>query len=275
MNIVTTTSVFPPCYPPQLALQRLKKCGFRHLDLSLDYLVQEKDFPFVTDAWEDWARHLAEFAKANGVCYTHAHADGDSSTRDEAMLRSFEVCRILGIRYLVIHPIARDENKNAIDSVDQFVEINATAIRPLLEHAERCGVTILSENLLWGASIHPSSISTLVEAINSPFFGWCYDTGHSHAFGIDADALIGLKHPPLSLHIQDNHGVGKDEHLIPGDGTINWEHFLKILHKIDYKGDLVLEAHHQSLHAPDEEREKILTTLYNRAEKLNTAFYTL
>ena len=66
MNIVTTTSVFPPCYPPKLALSRLKACGFRHLDLAFDYLVQEDDFPFVTDAWEAWAHDLADFAKKNG-----------------------------------------------------------------------------------------------------------------------------------------------------------------------------------------------------------------
>mgnify|MGYP003318776212 CR=1 FL=1 len=67
MNIVTTTSVFPPCYPPKLALSRLKACGFRHLDLAFDYLVQEADFPFVTDAWEAWAHELADFAKKRPI----------------------------------------------------------------------------------------------------------------------------------------------------------------------------------------------------------------
>ena len=280
MNIVTTTSVFPPCYSPKSALERLLSCGFRHLDLAFDYLVQEETFPFVTDAWESWARELAEFAKAHGVRYTHAHAEGTIASRGKIVDRTFEVCRILGISHLVIHPIVRDENGKDIESVEQFVALNAEAARPLLEQAERCGVTILSENLFWGASIHPSSFSALVDAVDSPYFGWCYDTGHAHAFGIKPDALIGLKHPPRSLHIQDNHGMGeirhgKDEHLIPGDGTLDWKRFLEVLHQIGYRGDLVLEAHHQSLDAPDGEREAILTELYSRADKMKAFFCSL
>lgn len=277
MNIVTTTSVFPPCYPPKLALTRLRSCGFRHLDLAFDYLVQEADFPFMTDEWEAWAHELADFAKANGVRYTHAHAEGDVTFRGESMYRSFEVCRILGISYMVIHPVFRDENQQNIDDVEAFIEANANAVRPLLAYAERAGVTILSENLFWGASIYPSTMSALVERVNSPYFGWCYDTGHAHAFDIEPDSLIGLAHPPLSLHVQDNHGMGKDrhgkdEHLMPGDGTIDWNRFLEVLCKIGYKGELVLEAHHQPLEAPDEKREDVLRELYARAERLNEAY---
>ena len=280
MNIVTTTSVFPPCYSPHKSLTRLLSCGFRHLDLAFDYLVQEDDFPFVTDAWEEWAHELAAFAKAHGVRYTHAHAEGDASSHNALMYRSFEVCKILGISYMVIHPVFRDENGQNIDDVDRFISVNAEAIGPLLPYAERCGVTILTENLFWGASIYPSAMSALVEAVNSPCFGWCYDTGHAHAFGIEPDSLIGLKHPPLSLHVQDNHGWGgnrhgRDEHLMPGDGTFDWKRFLEVLHEIGYKGELVLEAHHQSLDAPDEERETVLSELYSRAEKLNDYYCSL
>jgi sugar phosphate isomerase/epimerase len=280
MNIVTTTSVFPPCYPQKEALLRLKACGFRHLDLAFDYLVQEDDFPFVTDAWEAWVRDLAAFAKANGVCYTHGHGEGTLATRGETVNRTFEACRILGISKLVIHPIFRDEDGNDIADVDQFVSVNEKAVRPLLPLAERCGVTILTENLFWGASIDPLALSSLVEKVNSPYFGWCYDTGHAHSFGMSPDVLIGLKHPPLSLHVQDNHGWGgerhgKDEHLMPGDGTLDWKRFMEVLHEIGYKGELVLEAHHQSLDAPDEERETVLSELYSRAKKLNDYYCSL
>lgn len=280
MNIVTTTSVFPYCYSPKSALTRLASCGFRHLDLAFDYLVQEADFPFMTDGWEAWAHDLADFARANGVRYTHGHGEGTLDTRGEIVDRTFACCKILGISYLVIHPIFRDKNGKDIADEEQFISVNARAVRPLLEMAERCGVTILSENLFWGASIHPSSQSALVEAVNSPYFGWCYDTGHAHAFNLTPDALIGLKHPPRSLHIQDNHGMGvdrhgKDEHLLPGDGTIDWKRFLEVLHQIGYQGDLVLEAHHQSLDAADAERESILRELYSRAEKMNAFFASL
>ena len=74
---------------------------------------------------------------------------------------------------------------------------------------------------------------------------------------------------PLSLHVQDNHGPGSgDEHLLPGDGVIDWKRFLDLLVEIGYRGDLVLEAHHQSLEASDGERDAILADLLGRAEKM-------
>ena len=72
---------------------------------------------------------------------------------------------------------------------------------------------------------------------------------------------------PLSLHIQDNDGT-RDGHLIPGDGTVNWDEFIAVLKKIGYCGDCVMEAHHQSLTASDAQRDEILTRLLEEAEKL-------
>ena len=72
---------------------------------------------------------------------------------------------------------------------------------------------------------------------------------------------------PLSLHIQDNDGTG-DGHLIPGDGNIDWDAFVDALHAVGYLGDCVMEAHHQSLVAPDEERDAILTRLLETSRQL-------
>ena len=77
-----------------------------------------------------------------------------------------------------------------------------------------------------------------------------------------------------SMHIQDNHGK-RDEHLLPGDGTIDWKAFLNILNNIGYQGDLVLEAHHQTQDAPDEERKAILAELLFLTQKMKRYLETL
>ena len=79
-----------------------------------------------------------------------------------------------------------------------------------------------------------------------------------------------MKHIPKSLHIHDNHGDGQDEHLFPGDGTIDWKEVLNTLRAIGYAGDLVMEAHHQSIKTPDEQREELLGNLFNRCCKMQT-----
>ena len=59
-----------------------------------------------------------------------------------------------------------------------------------------------------------------------------------------------------------------DEHLIPGDGTVDWNSVVENLKAVGYTGDCVLESHHQSLEAPDNERDAILSRLLTSARRL-------
>ena len=268
MKIVTTTSVFPYDYPAERALERLAGIGFKNLDIALDYCAKNPNCGYMSDDWRRWAKNLRAMADSLGVSFTHAHASGDASTRDKSMMRAFEVCQILGVKYIVVHPIYKKSEGVWYTDDEEFVKVNKEALKPLLELAQQHGVTILAENLLWGSTIHPNSISALVQAVDSEFYGWCYDTGHYNAHGVSFRRLLGNV-VPLSLHIHDNNGNYRDDHLLPGDGNIDWKGFLDTLHEIGYKGDLVLEAHHQSIEAPDEERDNILRDLLSRAKKMN------
>ena len=275
MNIVTTTSVFPFDYPCDKALLRLARVGFTHLDLAMDYCAGDPNGGFNSPDWESWANGLRELAEKNGVTYTHSHSWGDTTTRDERIFRCFDVAKILGTKYCVVHPIFKHDDGSFIYDDEEFVRVNAELIKPLLEYAARREVTILSENILWGSSIKATAISALVSEVNSPYFGWCYDTGHANVHHLSCRELLKCENVPLSLHIQDNHGTYADEHLIPGDGDIDWKEFLDVLHTIGYKGEMVMEAHHQSLDAKDEDRDEILSELYTRAVKMREYFLNL
>jgi len=184
----------------------------------------------------------------------------------------------MGIKYIVSHPVwRRDPSDGTIwgqdpskiySDPDEFIKVNIEYTKPLLEYAEKYGVTLLSENLLWGATIDPANIARLVEEVNSPYFGWCYDTGHAHGWGHNFKELEAIGTVPLSLHIQDNVKDHSDDHNIPGDGRIDWKGFAATMNKIGYKGDVVLEAHHQSLELPDEERDAFLAVMLERAKSI-------
>ena len=271
MRIVTTTSVFPQNYFSDLALKRLATVGFSNLDMGFDYCTSA-EHPFCGKDWREWARSLRTCADSLGVTYSHAHSGGDASVSMDYMHRALAACVELGIQYLVLHPIFR-ENGEIITDDEAFLRVNYEAYRTFLSDAEKNGVIILTENLLWGSSILPGVISELVKRVNHPNFGWCLDTGHLNCSGVTLDSVREVSVVPLSLHVQDNHGLPcQDEHLLPGDGTIDWRSFLELLHDIHYQGDLVLEAHHQSLHAPDDQREAILAELLRRAKKMNAYF---
>ena len=271
MDIVTTTCVFPPQYDAEVVLKRLSDVGFTALDMGLDYCVGDGRL-LDGDGWRENVIALRRKADALGVRYTHAHAPCNAGTRNEAQLRALEAAALLGARSIVVHPIHETDGKILTDD-EEFIRINKEAVRSLLPIAEKHGLVILSENILWGSSIHPKNIVDLVKAVASPFFGWCFDTGHAHANGIPVTVLRELDVVPLSLHVQDTHGQGfGDEHLLPGDGNVDWKAFLDTLYEIGYTGELVLEAHHQSYAAPDGEKERILSELLHRAEKMRNYF---
>lgn len=264
-RIVTTTDVFEDGYDAGKAAERLAGLGYEGIDMGFDYWTFDGS-PFLGDGYLDWAKQVRARADAAGIVYTHAHAPGDAGS-DDWIGRSIEAASVLGARYLVVHPICRDENGQTIQSSLRFIRINAEAIRKWLPKAQECGVVLLSENILWGASSDPRIIARLVNEVDSDWFGWCFDVGHAHCCGYSPDVLKKCAVVPMSLHIQDNDGSG-DGHLIPGDGTIDWDLFLSVLHDVGYLGDCVLEAHHQSLDAPDAERDAILARLLVVAQGL-------
>lgn len=268
MHIVTTTDVFPPAYEAEDVLDRLAGIGYTTLDMGFDYCINPGQL-INCDNWRERVIALRRKAEALGVRYTHSHAPFNAASADEVQMRSFEAAALLGARSIVVHPI-HEIDGHTINDLDEFIRVNKAAVERLLPLMEKYGLILLSENILWGATIHPKNIVELVKAVDSPFFGWCYDTGHSHSNGIPVPVLRELDIPPLSLHIQDTHGEGHgDEHLRPGDGNIDWKEFLEILREIGYVGELVLEAHHQSYVAPDEEKDGILIELLARAKKMN------
>lgn len=270
MNIVTTTSVFPIGTDHFHIVDRLAKIGYTALDMAFDY-CELGDAGFMSDGYESWALQLREHAETQGLRFTHSHASFDADAEGDIVVRNLRCAEILGIPYMVVHPVFRRPDGSIYEDAEAYLEVNRKHYASLLEKAERHGVILLCENLLWGASIPPEVQSELVSRVDSPYFGWCYDTGHAHRCGLHQTELLGLSHPPLSLHVQDNQGQ-HDEHLLPGDGTVDWKEFLDTLHAVGYTGDLVLEAHHQSIDAPDDARDAILADLLNRAQKMRSYY---
>ena len=270
-RIITTTDVFEDGYPAEKAADRLAALGYEGIDMGFDYWVFNGS-PFLADDYLQWAQRLRSHADEIGIPYTHAHAPGEADHYDYAA-RSIRAAAVLGARYLVVHPVTRNADGGSFPTKKRFLEVNGEAIERLLPVAEECGVTLLSENLLLDHSSDPRIISELVALVDSPRFGWCFDTGHAHCSGYKMDILKECVAAPVSLHIQDNDGTC-DGHLIPGDGTVDWELFLSTLKEIGYMGDCVLEAHHQSLTAPDAERDAVLSRLLKNAKPIREKMMT-
>ncbi|MBQ7923310.1 MAG: sugar phosphate isomerase/epimerase [Clostridia bacterium] len=273
MKIVNTTHVFPAEWDICNMLDRMKNCGFDTLDFCfLDY-TQTPEFQ---NDHENWAHFIREEADKRGICFTHAHASFWLLEEAKKAEKTFQVASILGVTKMVSHPNVNDWSKEKPGDVpyqhpypaEEFIRLNAQSVKPLLELAEKYGVMILSENLLWGESAQATVQSDFVEYVNSPWFGWCYDVGHAIHTGDPLESLLKCKYPPVSLHTHDCLGKGEEDHYIPGDGVLDWKKFARILKEIGYTGDLVLEAMRQTRKADDKDRDTILRKLYRRAKTI-------
>ncbi|MBR4961932.1 MAG: hypothetical protein IKY52_13640, partial [Clostridia bacterium] len=124
MQIITTTSVYPPCTDMSATIRRMAALGFDGLDLAFDYCVQDKEYPFMTDTYEEWAAGLRTEADALGISFTHGHAPFDASGRGDLVLRTLRCASILGIRYVVVHPLWRKADGSFYEDPAEFIAVN-------------------------------------------------------------------------------------------------------------------------------------------------------
>ena len=120
----------------------------------------------LTSDFEAWATRIKGHADQLGVQYTHSHASFDADASGDIVYRNFRSAQLLGIRYMVIHPAFRTAEGRIYEDAEEFLDVNTKAFLPLVRKAADYGLTLLSENLLWGASIPLSLQSELVERVN-------------------------------------------------------------------------------------------------------------
>ncbi|MGE5110354.1 MAG: sugar phosphate isomerase/epimerase family protein [Acidobacteriaceae bacterium] len=164
-------------------------------------------------------------------------ASKDRKTRIEAMdeiKRAIEIAERLPFRFLIQH-IGTSSESFDMHKFDAAM----TSIEHLKAFAKPLGVKLLIENI-------PNELSTpekIVELIRTGHFddvGVCFDTGHAHLEGGVAPALEMLKDYVRSTHIHDNK-QDRDSHLVPGDGTIDWNLTMEILRTAPQVPPVLLE----------------------------------
>jgi sugar phosphate isomerase/epimerase len=110
-------------------------------------------------------------------------------------------------------------------------------IRALVERAEMCGVRIAMENVR-----NNHALIKILDTIDSPMLGLCYDSGHDYIWSHTPYALLKrYKDRLFAVHLHDNLGKS-DDHLAPGEGKINWSIVRKEIEHSVYQGSYTLES---------------------------------
>ena len=100
-----------------------------------------------------------------------------------------------------------------------------TSLENLSMFAKARGVTIALENTPdeLGA---PGSLHHFITDTHLHDLKLCFDIGHAHVEEGVAASFDAMRERVVTTHIHDNHG-DKDEHLLPFDGTIEWDAALR------------------------------------------------
>lgn len=163
-------------------------------------------------------------------------------------------------------------SKNNIEMVVMHLTSKGEAFKPnlmgikrlqqIVDHAEKLCIKIAFENTkIMGF------LEYVLNHINNKNVGICFDSGHYHVHFDDKFNWEIFKNKIFAVHLHDN-DKSDDLHLLPFDGTINWNDLVNKLKKANYKGPVTLEScySYEYLKMPLEEFYKLSL---QRAKQLN------
>ncbi len=171
--------------------------------------------------------------------------------------RALEVAERIPFRYLVQH---MGHGRQMADPRKFDAAFNSLEL--LVVFAKQRGVTIALENTP-GELGSPASLEQFIRETHLRELRLCFDIGHAHIeAGVEPSFEI-MRERVATTHLHDNHGE-KDEHLLPYEGTIDWDAALRAFSAAPEPLPLVLELKEQAGGAPalDEIR-----AVFDRLEK--------
>jgi len=193
----------------------------QHFDYTSREHVAELAEWFRASALEPFSMHAPLFAdremgRAGALPLNVLHPE--KARRIDAMdeiKRALEAAEHIPLRNLVVHLGERYDEWSP-----RTIEFALTALEHLGAFARPLGVRLLVENLLSDATT-PEHLVSILQMGHLNNVGVCLDLGHANITVGTAEAIATLGGRIASVHVHDNHGT-KDEHLWPGDGTIDW-----------------------------------------------------
>ena len=171
--------------------------------------------------------------------------------------RALEVAEQIPFRYLIQH---LGHGRQSMDPRKFDAAFNS--LEHLVVFAKQRGVVIALENTP-GELTSPSSLRQFIHETRLNDLRMCFDTGHAHLEdGIEASFEM-MRERAVSTHIHDNHGE-RDEHLLPYEGTIDWDVALQAIAGATQPLPIVLELKDQGAGTPVLDR---IAEVFDKLEK--------
>ncbi len=223
------------------ARQHFDYTSREHVRELADWFRSNSAQPFSLHApmWPDYEMGRAGAPAVNVI---HPEKARRIAAMDE-IKRALEAAEHVPFRNMVVHLGERYDTWS-----QRTMEYAETALEHLGAFARPLGVRVLVENLL-SEPTTPEHLVTILDLGHLDSIGVCLDLGHAHISVGTSDAISVLGNRIVSMHVHDNHGT-RDEHLWPGDGTIDWGAVRDALKPLTAPPAAVLEIAHGLGDAP-------------------------
>ena len=180
----------------------------------------------------------------HGTFHLHRVFGEHVSVQDDVdrELRAMEDVAVFAPCPYIVHYLCRNTEPGGPEEWREAVE-------PLHEQAKAIGFTLCVETVPskeYGSSIpylvKSREAADFVRSFDSRHLAVCVDLNHVNMWEDIAETTAVCNGLIRNIHVSDNHGKC-EEHLIPGDGIIDWQRTLTHVVRAAYRGPLNLELH--------------------------------
>ena len=240
------------------SLEYIMNAGFKKVFLS-----------WVNNNWGETHEKMFDLCKKKGVEIVFAHIgyrgthavtnlwkEGELGDKVvEAICKDLEEVKKHGINIAVMH-VSKSKEKPVLSS------LGIERIKRIVDKAEEIKLDLALENTAW-----KGVLEYIFDNIKSERLKICYDSGHDHTHFKDTFDFERFKGLIVATHIHDNHANG-DEHLLPFEGTVDFENVIDKLKNSGFKGTLSSEVCYRNEYEKIKP-EEFFDKAYQRMNKLD------
>lgn len=238
----------------------IKEAGFTHISLGMDYshsgLLEE----------ERLKQLCVEIINAGLKVDTIHGFDLDQSDYLEVNEKVAKAANKLGAKTVVVHCSAFWFPDTQYE--DKYVTVSKR-IKDIEEIAKKNNVKFAFENVVPGL---PTKLcEDMIEIGNSDYIGFCYDSSHDQIDGPRSmELLLRQSKKLIAVHLSDRIKEFVD-HVVPGEGFINFDEMLPFLKQSGFEGPILMEV--EMIHSKYKNVKEFLKEVHNEAERIADYLY--
>lgn len=189
--------------------------------------------------WHPTQEEQLKYIRQHGLDVIFAHLgyqnindlwveNGNGNKLVTRYLNDINVCAKNNIPMVVMHITAESK-------APPYNETGLNRLREIVDCAKSFNIKVAFEN-----TKIKGYLDYVIENIDRDNAGICFDAGHYHAHFDDDFDFPKFKDRIFAVHLHDN-DKSDDLHLMPFDGTLDWNKVIKNLKNCNYDGPVTME----------------------------------